>query len=40
MLQSIPVQVFFDKDGKEVFRHTGYYPKEKMLEQLAALGGK
>lgn len=24
----IPVQVFLDKNGKEVHRHTGYYPYE------------
>ncbi|MHB9024499.1 MAG: thioredoxin family protein [Armatimonadota bacterium] len=36
-IQGIPVQVFFDKDGKEVFRHVGYFPKEKILEQFTAL---
>lgn len=37
-ITSIPVQVFFDKDGKEVVRHVGYFPKTQMLEQLAKLG--
>ena len=37
-IQSIPVQIFFDRDGKEVFRHTGFLPREKILAQLAALG--
>jgi len=39
-VESIPVQVFFDMHGKEVFRHVGYFPKEKILEQLDALGVK
>lgn len=37
-IESIPVQVFFDKNGHEVYRHIGFFPKEKMLEQLKALG--
>jgi len=39
-VDSIPVQVFFDKDGKEVFRHVGFFPREKILEKLTALGVK
>jgi len=39
-VSTIPVQVFFDKDGKEVFRHVGYFPKAQLLEQLANLGVK
>jgi thioredoxin 1 len=27
----IPTQIFFDADGKELFRHEGFYPKEKIL---------
>ena len=37
-VQSIPVQVFFDKDGKEVFRHVGFYAEKEVLKQLARLG--
>ncbi len=37
-IQSIPVQVFFDKDGNEVFRHIGFFPKDRIDEQLAKLG--
>jgi thiol-disulfide isomerase/thioredoxin len=37
-IQSIPVQVFYDKDGKEVFRHVGFYPEAEVLKQLAKLG--
>lgn len=39
-IQSIPVQVFFDKDGNEVFRHVGFFPKEQILAKLAELGVK
>jgi len=39
-ISSIPVQVFFDKAGKEVFRHVGFYPKEQMLAKLTELGVK
>lgn len=37
-IQSIPVQVFFDKNGQEVFRHTGFFPKEEILKQLRSMG--
>jgi len=36
----IPVQAFFDKDGKEVFRHTGFYPKDQIVAKLAEMGAK
>jgi len=39
-VQSIPVQVFFDRDGNEVFRHVGFFPKEQMLAKLTELGVK
>lgn len=39
-VQSIPVQVFFDKDGKEVFRHAGFFPKEQIVAKLAEMGVK
>jgi len=39
-VQSIPVQVFFDQDGNEVFRHVGFFPKEQLLAKLAELGVK
>ncbi|NLF33151.1 MAG: thioredoxin family protein [Planctomycetes bacterium] len=37
-IQSIPVQVFFDRDGKEVFRHTGFWPQDELEAKLAELG--
>lgn len=39
-IQSIPVQIFFDKDGKEVFRHTGFWPQEELEKKLAEMGVK
>ncbi len=34
----IPTQVFLDKGGKEYFRHTGYFPKEGLIEALKMQG--
>jgi len=39
-IQSIPVQVFFDKDGREVFRHVGFFPQEEIEKKLAEMGVK
>jgi thioredoxin 1 len=39
-VQSIPVQIFFDKDGKEVFRHVGFFPKDRITAKLAEMGVK
>jgi thioredoxin 1 len=36
----IPIQIFFDKDGKAVYRHTGFFAKNKIIEQLEKLGVK
>ncbi len=37
-IRSIPVQVFFDAEGTEMFRHTGFLAQDKMEAQLAELG--
>ncbi|NPU96244.1 MAG: thioredoxin family protein [Candidatus Omnitrophica bacterium] len=37
-IQSIPVQVFFDKNGKEISRHTGFFPHVEIEKKLAELG--
>lgn len=37
-IQSIPVQVFFDAGGKEVFRHVGFYAEKEVLKQLKKTG--
>ena len=31
-IQSIPTQIFLDENGKEFFRHVGFYPKEDILK--------
>ncbi|MEN8126609.1 MAG: thioredoxin family protein [Planctomycetota bacterium] len=30
-VELIPTQIFFDRDGVELFRHVGFYPKEDIL---------
>jgi thioredoxin 1 len=37
-VQSIPVQIFFDKTGKEVFRHVGFFAQEQIEKKLAEMG--
>jgi thioredoxin 1 len=37
-ITSIPVQAFFDKTGKEVFRHTGFYPQAEVEKKLGEMG--
>jgi len=37
-IRSIPVQVFFDARGKEVFRHVGFYAEKEILKQLKKVG--
>ena len=39
-VQGIPLLVFFDAQGNEVFRHTGYFSQENIEEKLAELGLK
>lgn len=35
---SIPVLIFFDADGHELFRHVGFYPREGILAKWTELG--
>jgi len=37
-IRAIPTQIFYDKDGKEVERHTGFIDKKSILEIFAKLG--
>lgn len=37
-IQGIPVQIFFDKDGKEVFRHTGFFSQNEIEKKLKEIG--
>ncbi|MFC1811411.1 thioredoxin family protein [Thermodesulfobacteriota bacterium] len=39
-IRSIPVQVFFDKAGREVFRHEGFYPEAEITKNLVTMGVK
>jgi len=34
----IPTQIFFDSNGKELFRHTGFFGKEDILAKWRELG--
>ncbi|MCK5595086.1 thioredoxin family protein [bacterium] len=37
-VRAIPTQVFLDKDGKEFFRHTGFFSKEEIIKVLKKQG--
>lgn len=37
-ITSIPVQAFFDRSGKEVFRHTGFFEQVEVEKKLAEMG--
>lgn len=37
-IQSIPTQIFFDADGKELWRHEGFISKEDIFKKWKELG--
>ena len=37
-IRAIPTQIFFDADGKELFRHEGFFAREEILAKWAELG--
>jgi len=39
-IRSIPVQVFFDSAGKEVFRHVGFFAETEVIRRLSQMGVK
>jgi thioredoxin 1 len=39
-IQTIPIQFFYDKDGREVFRHVGFWPQVEIEKKLAEMGVK
>lgn len=39
-IRLIPTQVFLDKEGKEYFRHEGFFPKEELVKILKQKGVK
>ena len=39
-VQSIPIQIFFDKTGKEFFRHVGFFPQDQIETKISEMGSK
>lgn len=39
-INGIPTQVFLDKDGKEIYRHVGFFPEEDLANFLKSKGLK
>lgn len=39
-IRVIPTQVFLDKNGKEYFRHEGYFPKDELVKVIKMQGVK
>jgi len=39
-IQLIPTQIFFDAEGREVWRHEGFLSKEDIAKKLAEMGVK
>ena len=37
-IEVIPTQIFYDAEGKELFRHVGFYGKEEILGKWKELG--
>ncbi|MCI4442810.1 MAG: thioredoxin family protein [Lentimicrobium sp.] len=38
--EAIPTQIFLDKNGKEFFRHEGFFPEEEIVKMLQQKGIK
>jgi len=39
-IQEVPAQIFFDKDGKEVYRHTGQMFEGAIVSRLTKMGAR
>lgn len=37
-VRAIPTQIFFDKEGKEVYRHVGFMDEKAIVDQLKKMG--
>jgi len=37
-VRAISTQIFFAAGGREIFRHYGFYPKDKILAKFTELG--
>lgn len=39
-IRAIPTQIFYDKNGKEVYRHVGFLAEKNIVAQLEKMGVK
>ena len=39
-IRAIPTQIFFDKEGKEVYRHEGFLSEEEIVRRFKEMGVK
>jgi thioredoxin 1 len=39
-IRAIPTQIFYDKNGKEVYRHVGFLAEKDIVAQLEKMGVK
>jgi len=39
-IRAIPTQIFFDKDGKETYRHEGFLSEEEIVRRFKNMGVK
>ncbi|MFH0842969.1 MAG: thioredoxin family protein [Bacteroidota bacterium] len=39
-IEAIPTQVFLDENGKEYYRHVGFFPEEELVKVLQQKGVK
>ena len=37
-IRAIPTQIFFDKEGKEIYRHLGFMSEKAIVDQLKKMG--
>jgi len=37
-IRAIPTQIFFDKEGREVFRHVGFMSEKAIIQQFKKMG--
>lgn len=37
-IRGIPTQIFFDENGKEIYRHTGFFDEKSIIAQLTKMG--
>ncbi len=37
-IRAIPTQVFYDRNGREIYRHEGFMSEEQIVRQLSLLG--